>query len=145
MLKVININKGRNKEIAKRCKTLAEYSAFIEKVREFEKESKNREEAMKKAIIYCCEQDILKEFLEQNGTEVMNMLITEWKMEDALVVRYEEGLEDGLEKGMEKGREEGREEGKEEIARKALAEGVSFELIQSITGLDIEVIKSLSN
>jgi len=35
-LKVININHGRNADIAKRCKTLAGYSAFVAKVREFE-------------------------------------------------------------------------------------------------------------
>jgi len=56
------------------------------------------------------------------------MLMTEWKMEDALEVRYEEGLEDGLEKA----------------ARSALAEGVSIEIIQKITGLDMETIKGLS-
>jgi flagellar biosynthesis/type III secretory pathway protein FliH len=37
----------------------------------------------------------------------MNMLITEWNLEDAQQVWYEDGLEDGLEKGREEGREEG--------------------------------------
>ena len=46
-----------------------------------------------KAIIYCREHDILKEFLEKNATEVMNMLMVEWNMDDALAVRYEEGQE----------------------------------------------------
>jgi predicted transposase YdaD len=55
------------------------------------------------------------------------MLITEWKMEDALAVRYEEG----------------REEGKEEIARNALAKGISVEFIHDITELDKEVIRNL--
>ena len=135
VVKVININEGRNDGIAKRCKTLGGYSAFIGKVREFEKVSADREEAMAKAVRYCREHDILKEFFEKNGTEVMNMLITEWKMADALAVRYEEGLEEGLEKGLEKGREE--------IARNALIKGVSIETIQDITGFDIETIKNL--
>ena len=73
------------------------------------------------------------------------MLMTEWNWDDAMAVRYEEGLEDGLEKGMEKGREEGLAEGREEIARNALAEGVSMEIIQKITGLDIETIKNLGH
>jgi hypothetical protein len=126
-VKVININEGRNEGIAKRCRTLAEYRAFVGKVREYEREGGGREEAMKRAVRYCRDRDILKEFLEKNGSEVMNMLITEWKMEDALVVRYEEG----------------KEEGREEIARNALAKGIPVELIQAITGLDIEVIKNL--
>ena len=65
--------------------------------------------------------------MEKNATEVMNMLITEWKMEDALAVRYEEGLEDEREK----------------IARNALAEGASIEFVKKITSLDIETIKNL--
>ena len=63
------------------------------------------------------------------------MLITEWKMEDALAVRYEEGREEGREEGMERGRED--------TARNALAKGVPLELIHDITGLDIEIIKNL--
>ena len=130
-VKVININQGKNEQIVKRSKTLAGYSAFIAKVREFEKESADREKAMIKAVRYCREQNILKDFLEKNGTEVMNMLITEWKMEDALAVRYDEGLEDGLEKG------------RESIARNAKAKGIPIELIESITGLDKETIRNL--
>ena len=56
------------------------------------------------------------------------MLITEWKMEDALAVRYEEGME----------------RGREDTARRALAKGVSLELIHEITGLDMEAIKNLA-
>jgi predicted transposase/invertase (TIGR01784 family) len=77
------------------------------------------------------------------------MLMTEWNLEDAKQVWYEEGMEEGLEKGLEKGREEGlergREEGREEIARNALAEGVSIEIVRKITGLDIETIKNLGH
>jgi hypothetical protein len=126
-VKVININQGRNKNIAEKCKTLGEYSAFIEKVRELEKETKNLEEAFKKAVIYCRDHEILKEFLEKNATEVMNMLMTEWKMEDALAFRFEEGMEEGMEK----------------VARNALAQGISPEMIHAITGLEIETIKAI--
>jgi hypothetical protein len=123
-VKVININHGRNREIARKCKTLGEYSAFIEKVREFEKETDNLEGAVKKAVIYCRDHEILKEFLEKNATEVLNMLMTEWNWDDALAFRYEEGMEEGMEKG------------KEEVARNALSEGVPFELVKKISGLD---------
>jgi len=131
-VRVININEGRNEAIVRKCRILSEYSAFIGKAREFEKEVAGKNEAMKKTVRYCREHDILREFLEQNGTEVMNMLMTEWKMEDALEVRFEEGMEKGMEKG------------KEEIARNALSEGFSIEIVQKITGLDMETIKSLS-
>ncbi|MDR1636374.1 MAG: hypothetical protein LBR93_03465 [Treponema sp.] len=38
--------------------------------------------------------NILKGFLERNGSEVVNMLFGEWKLEDALVVEREEGREE---------------------------------------------------
>ena len=59
------------------------------------------------------------------------MLMTEWNWDDALAVRYEEGLEDGLEKG------------REDVARNALAEGASFDFVHKITGLDMETLKNI--
>jgi hypothetical protein len=122
----------------RRSKTLGGYSALIAKVREYEGQLGGREpsqrlsdgekvEAMTKAVRWCIGQDILKPFLETHGSEVINMLMSEWKLEDALVVE----------------REEGREEGREETARNALAEGLPVEIIQKITGLDFETIRSL--
>ena len=56
----------------------------------------SRAEAIRLAVKYCCNHDILKESLEKHSTEVQNMLITEWNMDDALAVRYEEGMEEGM-------------------------------------------------
>ena len=71
------------------------------------------------------------------------MLGSEWDYSTAMEVEREEGYEEGHGKGLEKGREEGREEGLETAARNALAEGFSIEIVQKITGLDPETIKSL--
>ena len=134
-VRVININQGRNEKIVQKCKVLAQYSAFVAKAREFEEIYKDREEALKQAVLYCRDNDILKEFFEKHGTEVLNMLYTEWNQEDALAVHYAEGMEMGIEKGMEKSQKE--------IAKNALTKGLPPELIHSITGLDLETIKSL--
>ncbi len=83
-VRIININEGRNAEIVNRCKKLAEYSFFVDKVRQLKKELGNLEEAMKKAIKYCEKHDIMKEYLEIYGSEVLNMLLEEWYMEDAI-------------------------------------------------------------
>ncbi|MDR2701076.1 MAG: hypothetical protein LBB72_01435, partial [Spirochaetaceae bacterium] len=135
-VRVVNINEGRNEAKVHRCKELAGYSVFVAKVREYKAEHGNLETAMKKAIRYCCEQDILKEFFEQNASEVVNMLMTEWNWDDALAVRYEEGIEKGLEKGMEKGLAV--------AAQKAIGKGLSVEMIHDITGLDLETIQRLN-
>jgi predicted transposase YdaD len=131
VVKVININQGKNVGIAGKCKMLAEYSAFIGKVRKYENEGHGIDEAMKMAIKDCRENNILKEILDANASEVFNMLITEWNWDDALAVNREEG------------REEGREEEKKEIARNALSKGYLPEQVCAITGLDMETIKSL--
>jgi predicted transposase/invertase (TIGR01784 family) len=96
-VKIININEGRNKEIVNRCKILGEYSLFVDKVRFFLKQLENLEEAMKKTIQYCKKHDILREYLEVHGSEVLNMLLEEWNMEDAEKVWREEAKEEGRE------------------------------------------------
>jgi len=131
-VRVININEGCNNAIGQRCKRLAEYSAFIAKVRSFVREMGDREAAMRAAIEYCRKHAILKEFLERHATEVLNMLITEWNTEEAKVVWQEEA------------HEKGREEGLIITARNALAKGYPLDMIHDITGLDIDVIKRIA-
>jgi hypothetical protein len=170
-VKVININKGHNKELVKRCKKLNGYSDFVAKAREYEKELGSREEGVKAAVKYCVSRGILKEFLELHSSEVFNMLFTEWNWDDAaspngdaenpflsasvpqwahdaLAVRFEEGREEGQEEGreegMEQGLEKGLEKGREEIARNALAKGLPPDIIREITGLDIEAIRNIA-
>jgi hypothetical protein len=72
VVKVININEGQNEAIAKRCRLLAEYSAFVAKEREFEKDGLKHGEAINEAVVYCRNHDILKEFLEKNASEASN-------------------------------------------------------------------------
>ena len=108
--KVYNINDGKNEGMVKRCHILAQYSTFIAKVREFEKDGHSREESMKKGIVYCRNHDILKEYLEKHSSEVLNMLMTEWNWDDAKQVWYEEGEQRGEQTGEQKGRKEERQE-----------------------------------
>ena len=142
-VQVLNINEGRNSDIVNRCKKLSEYSLFISKVREYKEKYDDLLKAIKEALKYCMEHDILKEYLEKHETEVINMLYTEWNWDTALEVAREEAFEDGLEEGEEKGREEGKVEEKLAIARNALAEGYSPESIQKITGLSLDEIAKL--
>jgi len=134
-VQVLNINEGRNSEIVNRCKKLSEYSLFIAKVREYKEKYDDLLKAIKEALKYCMEHDILKEYLEKHETEVINMLYTEWNWDTALEVRYEEGFEDGEDKG--------REEEKLTIARSALAKGSTAEFVSEITGLSLEEIAKL--
>ncbi|PID88080.1 MAG: hypothetical protein CSB06_02045 [Bacteroidia bacterium] len=51
--------------------------------------------------------------------------------------------EEGLTEGIEKGRKEGALEEKKEVVRKALQAGLSDEMIQQLTGLSEDEIRSL--
>ena len=130
-VKVININEGRNEAIVNRCKKLSEYSTFVATVRSFLNNFENKEEALKETVKYCQKHAILGEFLEIHGSEILNMLLTEWNWDDAKEVWQEEA------------REEGRAESIRDIAINLLAKGSAPEFIQEITGLDIETISKL--
>ena len=110
-------------------------------------EEKTLEEAVKDAVQYCIEKNILKEFLTKHATEVINMLFAEWNLNDAIAVAREEGFDDGVEEGIEKGIVKGRVEGIEQekliIARNLLMEGSTPDFIHKITGLDLETISGL--
>jgi predicted transposase/invertase (TIGR01784 family) len=110
------------------------------KVRDFAAETGDLENAIKKAITYCVEHDILKDFLETNASEVLDMLITERTTEKWGEVCWEEGREKGIEIGIE----EGRKIAKLEMARNAFAKGLLIDVIRDITGLDTETLNSLS-
>jgi len=125
--KVFNINEGRNAEVVNRCKKLAEYSAFVAKIHTFWEELGNLEEGIKEAVKYCSKHDIMKDYLEIHGSEVLNMILEEWNMEDAIAFA----------------REEEREEIYKEIVRNLLAKGSTPEFVREITGLELEAIQEL--
>jgi flagellar biosynthesis/type III secretory pathway protein FliH len=82
---------------------LAGYAEFVAQVRENEK-TMPLAPAVTEAIRCCIRQGTLASFLEEHGSEVMNMLLEEWNWDEAKEVWQEEAMEKGLEKGMEKGR-----------------------------------------
>jgi hypothetical protein len=101
VVKAYNINKGRNVEIAKKSPTLSGYGDFVAEINENLK-TMNLNLAIKTAVRTCIRNKILLSFLESNGSEVENMLFTEWNLKDALEVAKEEGAAIGEAKGMER-------------------------------------------
>jgi predicted transposase/invertase (TIGR01784 family) len=128
-VKVYNINKGCNESIIRKCKMLNWYSTFIAKVREYKTKTGDDNEAMSRAVKYCIEHDILKDFLKLHSKEIINMLITEWNWDTALKVRGEEG----------------REEGREETAKNMLLDNLPPDKIAQYTKLPVETIQRLAS
>ena len=83
LVKVININYDQQPEILTRSETLHDYSLFIDIVRQEQALGKSRDEAIKAAIEICIARGILADYLKMHGSEVYNMLLTEWNIDDA--------------------------------------------------------------
>ena len=141
-VKVYNINNGRNKNMVKCCETLREYCIFIDRVHEYG-QTMPLEEAIRKAMEDCINQNVLKEFLEKHRGELVNMLISEYDWDLALEVRKEEGWEEGMERGMEKGRQEGMANERRKNARAMKAKGLDTDTIAEVTGLTVDDILRL--
>jgi hypothetical protein len=101
-VKMYNINKGRNDKLLKRSESLAGYAEFVAQVREREG-AMSLEQAVAEAIRHCARNGVLSGFLTEHGSEVMNMLLEEWNLDEAKEVWFDEGREKGWEEGTENG------------------------------------------
>ena len=109
---MLNINNGRNEELLRSCRPLAEYSLFVSGVRNYEQKLHDMESAIRKAVDALPEDSMIREYLLANIAEVKEMCLTEYD-EDAerKFLKNEgrkEGIAEGLEKGLKKGLSEGR-------------------------------------
>jgi hypothetical protein len=93
LVEVYNINEGHNADILRKSQTLTGYSIFVEKTREFQRETGDYAEAVKQTVSWCINAGILAEYLKRNGSDVENMLITEWDWEEFAKVRVQEASE----------------------------------------------------
>jgi hypothetical protein len=100
VVKIYNINKGRNADMAVKSPILSGYEEFIAQIKENLKYMELHE-AIKLAVKMCISKNILVSFLERNASEVLNMLLREWNQDEAIEVWKDEAREDGLEEGRE--------------------------------------------
>ena len=97
-VKLFNINEGKNSEIVNRSQNLSGYSQLIGKYYDFLKETGEPKKATKLAVEHCQKHGILKEFLEKHSGEVVDMILEEWNLEDAIAYAREETREEVNEK-----------------------------------------------
>jgi hypothetical protein len=118
---VYNINKGQNAALLQRSESLAGYAEFVAKMRE-NVAAMPKDQAMAEAVRYCIRNGILASFLEEHGSEVVNMLLNEWDWDEFLEVRAEEAREEG--------RVEGRDEGAAQVLE-LVKQGYTAEQIEA--------------
>ena len=98
------------------CTDLEQYVQFLELVEEAR--AAGHENPLKWAIQEAVRRNILRDYLERKGGEVLSILMTEYNYATDMAVLKEEAYEDGLFVG----REEGAYETKLETARSLLLE-----------------------
>jgi len=138
IVRVYNINKGRNAEMARRSETLNGYGVFTAKVREYRK-TMSLGLAVDRATEECIKEGILVDYLSSHRKAVRNMLTAEWKLEDAVKVSRMEGEK----RGEKRGEERGMEIAAEKIARAMKEEGADVNFIAKVTNLPIDTIQRL--
>lgn len=104
-VRTLNINYGHNKELLEKCPTLNEYAQFVSIIRTNLKYM-SLSEAMEKTIEECISQDILRDFLMEQKSEVVAMSIYEYNEEYVMRVTYEEGEIAGYKRGKADGHEQ---------------------------------------
>lgn len=105
---MVNINRGHNLDLMKRCRPLSDYSAFVGSV-ESNRRKVEFSEAIDMAIGELGDDSVLKRLLEIHKAEVKDMLLTEYNEQEQLRLTRKDAYRIG--------HEEGREEGNEQIIK----------------------------
>lgn len=138
-----NINFGHNRELMEQCKILSDYAYFVSRVRCYSDKGYSIEKAVNLACAECIDEDILKEFLLKNRSEVVGMFLVDYKPSLQRKMDREEGREMGRQEGREIGRKEGCEETQTQIVKNMLARGMKDEDIIALTGCSQNLIDQL--
>ena len=128
------------------CHDLEQYVQFLELMEEAKAVS--HETPLRWAIQEAVRRNILRDYLERKGGEILSILMTEYDYATDMAVQKEEAYEDGLFAGREEGISIGLERGAYqkalETARSFLAYGDAPEKVALCTGLPLELVQQLA-
>lgn len=140
---IYNINPPYNRDLMEKCPVLAEYTVFVERVRENIRAGMDKETALETAIDSCIQDGILAGFLTRRRNEVSKTTMIDMTFETRERLIRKHSLEQGREEGQIKGREEGSTMRLiEQICRK-LRKGKKAEEIAEDLDENIDVITPL--
>lgn len=121
---MLNINYGKNKALMKACEPLNEYAWLIDSIRRYQKELKNLEAAVDRAIDEMPEDFLIRRFLLMHKAEVKGMFLTEWDQKKVL--------------------EQAVNEDRMRVARDMLKRNLPLILIEEISKLSEDTIRSIA-
>lgn len=147
-VEVYNVNYTDNavvqSALIERSQSLKEYSQFIYQLQQGKRKGQPLEEALCNAMDYCIENDIMRGFLETHGSEVRNMLYTEWNMEEACRIACEEGRMEGRIEGEKRERLKNIRLLKDVLSPEVIAEKFGLSLSEVLDILEIEPVPKQS-
>jgi len=135
-VKVCTIKSDHPSPVVHSCPDLEQYAQFLKLVEEARADS--RAEPLTWAIQEAVRRNILRDYLELKGGEVLSILMTEYDYATDLAVQ-KEAYEDGLFAG----REQGAYQTKLETARSMLSEGLAPQMVARCTNLPLETVQEL--
>ena len=102
--RIYNINPHQNTTIKEKSPVLSGYTSFVEKVRTYQNENRNVDEAVELAIEDCIREHILEDFFRKRKDEVKKVthLDYTWEKREKLIRKeeYEDGKADGRVSGI---------------------------------------------
>ncbi|SEP84033.1 hypothetical protein SAMN02910369_00708 [Lachnospiraceae bacterium NE2001] len=105
LVKMLNINQGHNKELLAKCKTLSQYSQFVDTIRKLSKVM-DIEAAIEHALNEMSDETSLKQFLLAHRAEVYKMVINEYDEEKTKDQFRREFIAEGKAEGIAEGKDE---------------------------------------
>ena len=153
VVKVCRINGKEANQVVSQCSDLEQYVQFLKLIAEAKADGQVK--PLTRAIREAVRHNVLKDYLERKGGEVLSILMTEYDYATDIAVKQEEayaigrnegillGLERGIEKGIERGIEQGTHQKALETAQNFLSMGFSPEQVAQGTNLPLDVILSL--
>ena len=151
-VRVINVNYEKGAALLEKCRLLSDYSQLVHIAKMNYQRTHDLDTAVSEAVTECMEKDILRNFLKENGGEIMSFLYDMLTKEEMEEIREHDGYVRGLKEGHASGVQEGLTrsiaERNRDIATNMLAKGMDSTLISELTGLseqDIIELKQIDN
>ena len=88
---VYNLATGKNEDLKKICRPLREYSIFSNHYKLLRKQGLDIDEAVRDTIRYCIDNDVMKNYLLHNESEVIDMFGFEWNEKEEREALIEAG------------------------------------------------------
>ena len=140
-VKVCKISSEEPSPVVQHCPDLKEYAQFLRLIDEAK--ACGREAPLAWAIREAVRCNLMKDYLERKGGEVLSILTAEYSFDAAMAVKQEEAYSIGRDEGISIGLEQGAYEKARETAKAFLSMGLSPEQVAQGTSLPLDVVQGL--